>query len=212
MKELIVELTVSENDETGVDIISFVEHPAIEVDFMYFREKKEQKFKTVNEDKRIVIGAAMLPDEKIIRYDADDKPYFVYFSKDTVKLCSELFLKRSKQIGTNVDHTEVIASGVTVVESWIVEDPKNDKSNALGYKDIPVGSWFVSYKVDDDELWEKVKNGEVLGFSVEGLFTQTIKKDTFEADVLDIITSCLSDEEKEVALMEKVKHLKDLDL
>lgn len=210
VKETLVELTVNEDDNTGVDIISFVEHPAIEVDFMYFREEKEHKFKTVDEDKRIVIGAAMLPNEKIIRYDADDKPYFVYFSEDTVKQCSELFLKRSNHHGTNVDHSDAVKSGVTVVESWIVTDPKNDKSSALGYKNIPVGAWFVSYKVDNDELWQKVKDGEVLGFSVEGLFTQTIEdnsSDTFESEIEDIMNSCLSRDEIKQALREKVEHL-----
>ena len=87
MNELIVELTVNEDDNTGVDIISFVESPAIEVDFMYFTDKKTQRFKAVDTDKRIVVGAAMLPNEKIIRYDADNNPYFVYFSEDTVRKC-----------------------------------------------------------------------------------------------------------------------------
>ena len=63
---------------------------------------------------------------------------------------------------------------VTVVESWIVTDPANDKSNALGFKDIPKGSWFVSYKIDNDELWEKVKSGEVRGYSIEGVFSKNI--------------------------------------
>ena len=210
-KDLIVELTVNENDDTGVNIISFVESPAIGVDFMYFDDKTTQRFKTVDEDKRIVVGAAMLPDEKIIRADADGKPYFVYFSKDTVKICSEMFLKRSNQNGTNIDHEKAISTGVTVVESWIVENPDLDKSKHLGYDNIPVGSWFVSYKVDNDELWQKVKDGEVLGFSVEGLFTQTIESEPtdeakFEKDVNDILESCMSKDEKIEALKEKVEH------
>ena len=98
MEEIIVELTVNENDDTGVNIISFVESPAIEVDFMYFNDKKTERFKTVDTDKRIVVGAAMLPNEKIIRYDADDNPYFVYFSKETIKKCSELFEKEILEI------------------------------------------------------------------------------------------------------------------
>lgn len=204
MEELIIELTVNENDETGVDIISFVESPAIEVDFMYFNDKKTERFKTVDEDKRIVVGAAMLPNEKIIRYDADGKPYFVYFSEETVRKCAELYFKRSKQTATNVDHEEEILKGVTVVESWIVENPEMDKSKHLGYKDIPSGSWFVSYKVDNNTLWEKVKAGEVLGFSVEGLFTQTVDQQTKISELSDILESCLDDEEKFAELKKKL--------
>lgn len=195
-KELVIELTVEENDDTGVNVISFVESPAIEVDFMYFSDKKTERFKTVDAEKRIVIGAAMLPNEKIIREDADGNPYFVYFSEDTVRKCAELYFKRSKQTQTNVDHKEELLNGVTVVESWIVENPEMDKSKHLGYEDIPRGSWFVSYKVDNDILWEKVKAGEVLGFSVEGLFTQTVEQDNSFNEIKDILMSCLSEAEK----------------
>jgi hypothetical protein len=208
MKETIVELKINENDDTGVNIISFVESPAIELDFMYFKEQKTHKFKTLDEDKRIVIGAAMLPNEKIIRYDADNNPYFVYFSEETIKKCSELFFQRSKQNGTNVDHKDVVDSGVTVVESWIVDNPDNDKSKHLGFENIPKGAWFVSYKVDNNDLWDKVKNGEVLGFSVEGMFTQTIEQDSnFESEISDILDSCMSRSEKMQALREKVEQI-----
>jgi len=204
MNELIVELTVNEDDDTGVDIISFVESPAIEVDFMYFTDKKTQRFKAVDTDKRIVVGAAMLPNEKIIRYDADNNPYFVYFSEDTVRKCQELYFKRSKQNSTNVDHKDEVNGGVTVVESWIVENPEMDKSKHLGYENIPKGSWFVSYKVDNDDLWDKVKNGEVLGFSVEGLFTQTVEQENVEKELHSILDSELSREEKIKELRKKL--------
>ena len=204
MKELIIELTVDEENNTGVDIISFVESPAIEVDFMYFNDKKTERFKTVDTDKRIVVGAAMLPNEKIIREDADGNPYFVYFSEDTVRKCAELFFKRSKQTQTNVDHSKDVLSGVTVVESWIVENPEMDKSKHLGYEDIPRGSWFVSYKVDNNILWDKVKAGEVLGFSVEGLFSQTVEQDNTINEFKDILNSCRSEDEKVEDLRKKI--------
>lgn len=204
MKDLVIELKVNEDDDTGVDIISFVESPAIEVDFMYFNDKKIERFKTVDDDKRIVVGAAMLPNEKIIRFDADENPYFVFFSEETVRKCAELYFKRSKQTATNINHTDEVSSGVTVVESWIVENPEMDKSKYLGYDDIPVGSWFVSYKVDNDELWDKVKNGEVLGFSVEGLFTQEVEQDDMETQLNEILDSELSKEEKIEALKKKL--------
>ena len=203
---MIVELTVDEKDETGIETISFVESPAIEVDFLYFNKNRE-KYQFKDEEKRIVVGCAMIPNEKIVRLDADGNEFFVFFSEDTVRKCSELYFKNSNHRSTNIDHESNLIDGVTVVESWIVEDPENDKSKALGFKDVLRGSWFVSYKVDNSTLWDKVKAGEVLGFSVEGMFTQTIQDDNtkFEKSMFQILDSCLTDEEKIAEIKNKIE-------
>ena len=175
-KPLIIEMLVDEMDETGVDFISFVENPAIEVDFMYFNEKKKNfRFKETSEEKRLVTGPAMIPNEKIIRFDKNEEPFFVFFSDETIRLCNELFFKQSKQNTSNIDHTTGI-EGVTVIESWIIEDPKNDKALALGFEGLPKGTWMITYKVYNEEVWNMVKNGEVLGFSVEGMFGQKLEE------------------------------------
>ena len=206
-KELLVELTVNELEETGIDIISFVESPAIESNFMYFSKSKKQNFSAIDSEARIVVGAAMLANDKIVREDASGAPYFVYFSEATVRKCQELFFKSGKTKSTNVDHNQVKTNnGVTVIESWIVENPEMDKSKHLGYTDIPKGSWFVAYKVDDDELWEKVKSGEVQGFSVEGVFTQTVidEEVNVEEEMSAILNSCKSRLDKIMALKKKL--------
>jgi hypothetical protein len=184
-KPLIIELLVDEEEGTGVDIISFVEYPAIERDFMYFNKAKDFKFKETDTEKRLVSGPAMIPDEKIIRLDMNDEPYFVYFSEETIRKSSELYFKQSNQNSANFEHEEDV-SDVTVVESWIIEDPENDKSNALGFSDLPKGTWMVTYKVYSDEVWDRIKDGEVLGFSVEGLFGQKLEdfKKVNEEEVL----------------------------
>ena len=173
-KKVLIELFIDDKDQdNALDMISFVSAPAIEKDFMHFKEQKEKfEFKS-NEEKRIVTGAAMIPNQEIIRMDAEDKPYFVYFTEETIEKAQEVFAKYGKTKSTNFEHKTGMRD-VTVVESWIVTDPSNDKSNALGFSDIPKGSWMVSYKVDNDELWEKVKNGEVKGFSIEGVFSKNI--------------------------------------
>ena len=205
MEEVLVELTVNELEETGIDIISFVESPAIETNFMYFSKNNKQNFSAIDSEKRIVVGAAMLANEKIVREDAEGNPYFVYFSEDTIRKCQELFFKKGNTKKTNIDHESVKTNnGVTVVESWIVENPDMDKSKHLGYSDIPKGSWFVAYKVDDDDLWEKVKAGEVQGFSVEGVFTQTIVNEKIEEEMSAILEGCGSRIDKIIALKEKL--------
>ena len=173
-KKVLIELFIDDKDQdNALDMISFVSAPAIEKDFMHFKEQKEKfEFKS-DEEKRIVTGAAMIPNQEIIRMDAEDKPYFVYFTEETIVKAQEVFAKYGKTKSTNFEHKTGMRD-VTVVESWIVTDPTNDKSNALGFKDIPKGSWMVSYKVDNDDLWSKVKAGEVKGFSIEGVFSKNI--------------------------------------
>ena len=173
-KKVLIELFIDDKDQdNALDMISFVSAPAIEKDFMHFKEQKEKfEFKS-DEEKRIVTGAAMIPNQEIIRMDAEDKPYFVYFTEETIEKAQEVFAKYGKTKSTNFEHKTGMRD-VTVVESWIVTDPTNDKSNALGFKDIPKGSWMVSYKVDNDDLWAKVKAGEVKGFSIEGVFSKNI--------------------------------------
>ena len=206
MKELLVELTVNDLDENSLDLISFVESPAIETNFMFFNDKKFQNFSAIDTEQQIVVGAAMLANEKIVREDAEGNPYFVYFSADTIRQCQELFFKKGNTKATNVDHDqEGINSGVTIIESWIVENPEMDKSKHLGYKDIPKGSWFVAYKIDDKALWKKVKAGEVQGFSIEGVFTQEIVNDkTVEEEMQAILNGCGSRVDKIIALKEKL--------
>lgn len=214
MKEnkLLIELFIDEADEeNGLDVISFVSTPAIESDFMHFSEEADKfKFKATDQEKRIVTGPAMIPDKEIIRMDAEGNPYFVYFTKETVEKAQEVFAKNGKTKESNFEHEDVMGK-VTVVESWIVSDPKNDKSSVLGFKDIPEGTWMVSYKVDNDELWEKVKAGEVKGFSIEGVFKKNIVKmssnDTVSfSDIEGLLSDkSLSDEELFNKLAEKLK-------
>jgi len=210
-KKILIELFIDEADkENGLDIISFVSAPAIEKDFMHFnKEVKEFKFKSTDEEKRIVTGACMIPNQEILRLDAEGKPYFVFFTEETVAKAQEVFAKYGKTKTTNFEHEDNTLEGATVIESWIVKDPKNDKSNALGF-DVPVNTWMVSYKVDNDELWEKVKNGEVNGFSIEGVFSKNIvemseenaletiekivnNKDLTDSEMYDKINSIVSD-------------------
>lgn len=209
-KKILIELFLDEEDsENALDIISFVSAPAIEKNFMHFKKEEEgYKFKTTDIEKRIVTGAAMIPDMEIIRMDSENKPYFVYFTKETIEKAQEVFAKKGKTKSTNFEHSEVM-DDVTVVESWIVTDSKNDKSAALGFKDIPEGSWFVSYKIDNEDLWQKVKAGEVSGFSIEGVFSKNIvemskaNEDHFKA-LKDIVTNkALSD----VQMFEKVSKI-----
>ena len=130
----------------------------------------KQRFQT-DEEKRIVLGPAMIPDQKIYRKDSLGNPYYVYFSSDTIKMIAEKYM-RNKYIDNNDEmHDGKAVSDVYVVESWIKES-ENDKSTDFGYSDLPVGTWFVSMKVRNDNTWAKVKEGKLNGFSVSGYFEE----------------------------------------
>lgn len=172
MEENIIELFIDEdNDFAGIEAISIVENPAIEEDFIALKAQ-EIKLAEVDAEKRILMGAALVPDRKIYRNNGDEE-YYIFFSKETVRKASELFLTKGKQNNSTLEH-EVELNGLSVVESWIIEDEKQDKSAKYNLN-LPIGTWMVSVKVNNDKIWEEfVKEGKVKGFSIEGFFTDKL--------------------------------------
>ena len=167
----IIEMAINEEEwEEGISAISIVENPAIESNFVALSDEKvEVKLAEVDKDKQILIGPALIPNKPIYRKDENGEPYYIYFSGETVAKASELYLSRGKQNNATVEHNFEV-DGVSVIESWIVEDPKNDKSVAYGLS-VPKGTWMVTMKIYDEELWQDyVKTGDVKGFSIEGMF------------------------------------------
>jgi hypothetical protein len=164
----IIELVIDENDEmSGIDAVSVVSSPAIEENFIALH-KHEVELKEVDTEKRILMGAALVPNKQIYRRNDKNEEYHIYFSKDTVRKASELFLMRANQNNATYEHDKKL-SGMSVVESWIIEDEKKDKSAKYGFS-LPVGTWMISMKVNNNEVWKDVKEGKVKGFSIEGYF------------------------------------------
>ena len=170
----IVELVIDEYDElAGIEAISVVESPAIEEDFIALK-KQEIKLAELDKEKRILLGPLLIPNKPIYRKNAEEE-YYIYFSRETVRKASEGFLMKGNQSKSTLEHQHSI-KGLTLVESWIVEDEQYDKSRKYGL-DVPVGTWMGAIKVNNDEVWnEYVKTGKVKGFSVEGYFADKAKK------------------------------------
>jgi hypothetical protein len=139
-----------------------------------YRNPRNQ-FQFADEDQRIIVGPAMVPQALIPRRDAMGNIYHVYFTKETVKKIAEKFLKENKHNNTDINHDDEVTTNNTLLESWIVEDPEKDKSAMYGYNVNP-GTWMVSYKINDDETWEKIKSGELKGFSIAGNFIEKATK------------------------------------
>jgi hypothetical protein len=169
----IVELILDEEQEIGIEAISVVENPAIEEDFIALKSQ-EFKLAEVDKEKRILMGALLIPNKPIYRRNGEDE-YYIYFSKDTVLKASQMYLMQGKQNNSTLEHQYEI-NGLSLVESWIVEDKVHDKSVKYGM-DLPLGTWVGSVKVNNDQIWnEFVKTGKVKGFSIEGYFADKMER------------------------------------
>lgn len=169
----VIELIIDEKDsQSGIDAVSVVESPAIEENFIAL-SKHEVELKEVNAEKRILMGAALIPNKKIYRVNAKKEQYYIYFSEDTVRQAMELFFKNGNQSNATYEHKDAV-KGMTVVESWLIEDEVHDKSKKYGFS-LPKGTWMISMKVDNDEVWNDVKAGKVKGFSIEGYFADKLE-------------------------------------
>jgi hypothetical protein len=166
----VIYLTIDDEHETGLDAISIVDHPAIEREFLKFNKK--QKF-SVSDEKRIISGFCMTADYPIYRKDEDGREYYVVFDADSIRKIAYKFMQEGKTNATNLDH-ETEVDGVFMFESFLIDEMK---PTPKGFDKAPNGSWFVSYKVDNDKVWNDVKAGTFNGFSVEGVFSESRKMD-----------------------------------
>lgn len=152
------------------------------------REEAKKAFNhqfAIDEDRRVVTGPLMIPNKFILRRDENGEPYYIFFKKETIRKMAEKFLKLGKQNNTDVQHDNQVTNKNTLLESWISEDKMYDKAYKMGFA-LPMGTWFVSYKINDDDTWNRVKNKELRGFSLagpfieklssEGLYNQTLSK------------------------------------
>ena len=168
----VIELIIDEEiGEVGVEAISLVKSPAIEVDFVAL--KKHEVLLKVDEEKKILLGAGLVPNKQIYRYDESIGDYYIWFSKETIRKASELFLKSGNQGNATFEHERDI-EGMTIVESWIVDNPEVDKSKLYGFN-VPEGTWMLSMKCENDTVWNEVKEKKsIKGFSIEGHFADKV--------------------------------------
>ena len=204
MKKKLIELIIDETaDHFGVDAISVVKFPAIEENFVFFNNDFLSLAKA-DEEKKQLIGAILIPEKRIPRLDKEtNEEYDVYFTKETIKQAQKLFMSSLNNNNHTLEHKEPI-QGLTVVESWIKEDKKFDKSNMYGFNNLPVGTWFVQVSAENNpEIWEASKNIEVRGFSIEGYFTDKLIEASKKVDILDEVCLDCPDE----VTMSKIKNV-----
>jgi len=197
-------LTIKEDEEAiqEVNAVALVDIPAIGQPFFSFNKHqivepeqidKEKKFSfsVVNEDERVVIGPAMIPDLPI--YRADEKgEYYVFFDKKTIETIALKFYAKGFQQNANEMHSKFI-DGITFFQSWIADESKGIPKMKQ-FEDLPDGTWFLGAKIENDETWAKVKDGTFKGFSVEGMFDMTeIKMRKSADDIIAKLRELLAD-------------------
>lgn len=196
--EELYELLIEDSTD-GLFAVSLVEHPAIERDWVYM--SKELQFAEVSNEKRLVAGPLLIPQKKILRLKEDGSPYYVYFTEKGIEDMSRKFMKEKLGDQVTLEHNGK-TSGVYLTELWIVEASKTDKSSLYGFT-LPKGTLFGVYKVENDDVWKKVKDGTFKGFSIEALLEH--RKSNLKLS-LDKHISDLTDDEAEV-LLSQIKAL-----
>ena len=202
----IEELFIDEEQmKSGVLAISLVEEPAIEEYMVYMNQNRMNVcLAAVVEEKRMIISPALIPNKMIYRYNEQtNEEFYIYFNKNTVRRCMENYMTEHFNKFT-IDHKSQ-TNDVKLMECWMVDNPKNDKINHYGFN-VNEGTWCVSLKIENDQLWDSIKNKKRKGLSIEGYFTnkfQKYGKDDKIEQIKSIYFSDLSEDEK----IKKIKNI-----
>jgi len=173
----------------GVEALPWVERTISQYEEM--NAETEMVFSVFNNEQRLVVGPAMIPDKMIIRRnEITGNIYYVYFTEETIKKLQQKFMMEKLLDKTNIEHQRKFLKNVDVVESWIVEDEQKDKQQVFGMS-YPKGTWMISMKVNDDETWSKVKDGKLRGFSVQGYFLEKAKFNSQNEHLIEEIKNIL---------------------
>lgn len=167
-------------DAEGIQVMSLVDYPAVESNFLAFDKQQEMKF-SVDDEEHIVFGCALRADFPIYRFDRMGE-YYVVFTKDVIKQLYEKFLTEKLMNNVNLNHDKE-TNGVYLIQSFIKDTEKG--INPVGFEDVADGSWFCAYKVTNEEVWKEIKQGKFNGFSVE-VFCD-LERHVEETDLIDEI-------------------------
>lgn len=173
-----VKFEINPTDQiSGVKVMSLVDVPAMQSEFVAFSEEKEQYVELKVEGyKQVVAGLALIPDKDFLRKTPEGEPYYAYFTKESVEAIRNKFHKEQMTANVNVDHSQTDFVDAYLIESFIVDSNERLADlKAKGIKDPVIGSWFVAYKIEDEKTFKMVLDGKLKGFSVE-IFVRKVFK------------------------------------
>jgi len=169
-----IELIIGDENKDFLSAMGFVSSPAIEEKLVYFKNEKNNYVfgKVVDEEQGIIVSPALIPEKRIFRYNPlTNEEYYVYFSKETIKKLSQNFLISGNHINATEEHENPI-KGVHLIYSWIVENQQDQLMTKYGFKNIPDGTWVVSYKIENEDIKQKIRNGDITGVSIEAWLSE----------------------------------------
>ena len=177
-----------EDSEMGLKTVSLVSDPAIQINWIKFNKQSEIKLAIQNEDKRIIFTPVLIPNQLIYRNIAGEE-FNLMFDKETIELVEQKWVKDNLSSTVDIEHSSKLIEGVTFFESVLLNNERF--ATAKGFEGLPEGTWFLTGKVESDEVWSKVKSGEINGVSIDGLFkTAEIKKVTMsDEQIIKIINN-----------------------
>ncbi len=182
------EIFIDEEKDSFVDAVALVDSPAIESNFLAFSTQQENLTFSMDDEKKELLGAAMIPDMQIFRKDSKGQGYNVFFSKNTIRNIAQVFFKKGLQSNINLSHTNIPANSY-IFQSYITDESKG-MASPKGLE-LPDGSWVIGIKVNDESIWQEIRAGKMKGFSVEGLFQMAEveieqKHQSEETELLDL--------------------------
>lgn len=177
-----------EDSEMGLKTVSLVSDPAIQINWIKFNKQSEIKLAIQNEDKRIIFTPVLIPNQLIYRNIAGEE-FNLMFDKETIELVEQKWVKDNLSSAVDIEHSSKLIEGVTFFESVLLNNERF--ATAKGFEGLPEGTWFLTGKVESDEVWSKVKSGEINGVSIDGLFkTAEVKKVTMsDEQIIKIINN-----------------------
>lgn len=177
-----------EDSEMGLKTVSLVSDPAIQINWIKFNKQSEIKLAIQNEDKRIIFTPVLIPNQLIYRNIAGEE-FNLMFDKETIELVEQKWVKDNLSSTVDIEHSSKLIEGVTFFESVLLNNERF--ATAKGFEGLPEGTWFLTGKVESDEVWTKIKSGEVNGVSIDGLFKTTeVKKVTMsDEQIIKIINN-----------------------
>lgn len=207
MKKYELKYTVGED---GVFRMSTVESPALSDTQLVMFDDESKLLEFQDDEKRVIYSVAMRPNVLIPRKNINGEPAMVFYTEQTVRDLQQNFFKNNSHNGATINHDKNVRTDMYCFESWIVEDPEKDKATFLGMA-VEKGDWVLGQKVDNDEVWQKVKNKELTGFSIEAYLTPVLTENQIEMtkeeieELVKVTMSEQDDEKKRLAEEEEAK-------
>lgn len=186
----VFKIRIDDDESLGMDAISLVESPAVEVNFLVFNKDRKLNFTSMDEEKKEITGVVCLADTPIYRVSKELGEHYIVFEKDTIKKMILRYFKNGLSNQVNIEHQGPMIKGLTMIESYIKDSSRN--ISPVEFEEVPDGSWICTYKVDNDEVWQEIKQNHTLkGFSLQGWFsygedTEVSESDDYEAFLDDL--------------------------